>query len=205
MAIFFYLFASLITLSSIFVVNSKNPVYAVLWLILAFCNAAGLMILLGAEFISMMLVIIYVGAVAVLLLFVVMMLDINIAVLKQELRKNAFFSSLIALLALADLVIIILLGTGRIYPNEPRGFAEIDNTGNTQAIGEVLYTDFMLPFQISGIILFMAMVACIALTLRHKAGVKRQNKGQQLAKNKENSISLLKVEINRGVEDIQYD
>jgi NADH-quinone oxidoreductase subunit J len=205
MELFFYLFAALITVSSLMVVTSKNPVHSVLWLIFAFCNGSGLMILLGAEFLAMMLIIIYVGAVAVLFLFVVMMLDIHFSEARGDFRRNSSFTAFIALLMFIDLAVIIMLGTNFIDIGQEKAFRIPSHISNTEAIGRVLYTDFILPFQTAGIILFVAMIACIGLTLRHKPGVKRQNVKDQLGRSKENSMSLTKPVINSGVSGIKYD
>ncbi len=252
MEIFFYLFAGLMVISSYLVVISKNPVYSVLWLIFTFCNGSGLMILLGAEFLAMMLVVIYVGAVAVLFLFVIMMLNIRFMDIIVQFKKNLFISIAVALIMFADLVLIICLGAKDIVLDNSQfeigsdirlpekvtygeGFegdserktaaylsvredlstestyklpAEVDffrKSTNTHAIGQVLYTDYILPFQISGIILFMAMISCITLTIRNRSGVKRQDIAKQHAKNKDNSILMVKPRLNAGVGEIQYD
>ncbi len=205
MAIFFYLFASLLVVSSLLVVASKNPVYSVLWLIFAFCNSAGLMLLIGAEFLAMMLIIVYVGAVAVLFLFVVMMLNVSLTEIKEELNKNLFISVLVSLVMLADLIAIIVLGAKGVHAKGNGIFMIPADIGNVHAIARVLYTDFILPFQTAGLILFAAMVACIALTLRYRAGVKRQDTKEQLARTKENSLFLAKPKLNSGVEGIKYE
>ena len=205
MLIFFYLFAFYIVLSSVMVVISKNPIYSVIWLIFAFCNGAGLMILLGAEFIAMMLIIIYVGAIAVLFLFVVMMLNINFAEIKGEIRKNISLNLLIGLIMLVDFIIIILLSTKNIKLSHASNLSISKNVDNIYTIGKVLYTDFIVPFQCAGIILFIAMIACISLTLRSRIGVKRQNPGEQLLRNKQNSVRQLKPMLGSGIEDIDYD
>ncbi|ALN40915.1 NADH:ubiquinone oxidoreductase subunit J [Rickettsia rhipicephali] len=205
MPIFFYLFATLITISSLCVVLSKNSVYSVLWLIFAFINGAGLMILLGAEFLAMMLIVIYVGAVAVLFLFVIMMLDMHFNKTITQLKENLALSILIALIMFADLVIIILLGTKNINFNSNVSFAITNNISNTKAIGGVLYTEFMLPFQMAGLILFVAMIACITLTLKKREGVKRQDISKQLRHNKENTVLMTKPILNKGVENIKYE
>lgn len=205
MPIFFYLFATLITISSVCVVLSKNSVYSVLWLIFAFINGAGLMILLGAEFLAMMLIVIYVGAVAVLFLFVIMMLDMHFNKNITQLKANLALSIFIALIMFADLVIIILLGTKNINFNSNVSFAITNNISNTKAIGGVLYTDFMLPFQMAGLILFVAMIACITLTLKKREGVKRQDISKQLRHNKENTVLMTKPILNKGVENIKYE
>ncbi|ACP53910.1 MAG: NADH-quinone oxidoreductase subunit J [Rickettsia africae] len=205
MPIFFYLFATLITISSVCVVLSKNSVYSVLWLIFAFINGAGLMILLGAEFLAMMLIVIYVGAVAVLFLFVIMMLDMHFNKKITQLKANLALSIFIALIMFADLVIIILLGTKNINFNSNVSFTITNNISNTKAIGGVLYTDFMLPFQMAGLILFVAMIACITLTLKKREGVKRQDISKQLRHNKENTVLMTKPILNKGVENIKYE
>ncbi len=205
MPIFFYLFATLITISSVCVVLRKNSVYSVLWLIFAFINGAGLMILLGAEFLAMMLIVIYVGAVAVLFLFVIMMLDMHFNKTITQLKANLALSIFIALIMFADLVIIILLGTKNINFNSNVSFTITNNISNTKAIGDVLYTDFMLPFQMAGLILFVAMIACITLTLKKREGVKRQDISKQLRHNKENTVLMTKPILNKGVENIKYE
>ena len=204
MAIFFYIFAGLMVLSSLLVVNSKNPVYSVLWLIFTFCNAAGLIMLLGSEFLAMMLIIVYVGAVAVLFVFVIMMLDINTAEIKDNIRRNPSVGTIIALVMLADFIFVILLGTKSIKINTA-GFVIDSNISNIESIGKVLYTDFILPFQAAGIILFVAMISCITLTLRHRTNVKRQDIAQQLLSNKRDCLTVVKPEINSGMDGIKYD
>ncbi|WP_064429273.1 NADH-quinone oxidoreductase subunit J [Rickettsia sp. Tenjiku01] len=205
MPIFFYLFATLITISSVCVVLSKNSVYSVLWLIFAFINGAGLMILLEAEFLAMMLIVIYVGAVAVLFLFVIMMLDMHFNKTITQLKANLALSIFIALIMFADLVIIIILGTKNINFNSNVSFTITNNISNTKAIGGILYTDFMLPFQMAGLILFVAMIACITLTLKKREGVKHQDISKQLRHNKENTVLMTKPILNKGVENIKYE
>ncbi len=205
MALFFYGFAALIVLCSIMVISSRNPVHAVLWLIFAFCNGAGLMVLMGAEFIAMMLIIIYVGAVAVLFLFVVMMLDIKFAELKGAATSEMTFAFFLAFFLFADLVVVVLLGSKVIVPQGNASFAISPDVGNAYAIGRLLYTEFILLFQTSGVILFVAMVASIALTLRLRPGVKRQNVAGQLSRNKENSLLAAKLDGKTGLDNLNYD
>ena len=205
MALFFYGFAVLIILSSVMVISSRNPVHGVLWLIFAFCNGAGLMVLMGAEFLAMMLIVIYVGAVAVLFLFVVMMLDINFSELKGKIGSEMVFTSILALFLFADLVFIILIGAKIIVPKSAYSFAISPEIGNAYAIGRVLYTDFVLPFQTAGVILFVAMVASITLTLRLRPDVKRQNVAHQLQRNKANSLQLAKLDGKTGLDNLHYD
>jgi len=176
----------------------------VLWLIFAFLNGSGLMILLGAEFLAMMLIVIYVGAVAVLFLFVIMMLDMHFNKAIVQLKENPILSIFVALIMFADLVTIILLGTKNINFSSDISFA-ITNISNTKAIGNVLYTDFMIPFQMAGLILFVAMITCITLTLKKREGVKRQDITKQLGHNKSNAVLMTKPLLNKGVEHIKYE
>lgn len=208
MILFFYLFASLLLFSAFMVITSRNPVYSVLWLIFTFCNAAGLMVLLGAEFIAMMLVIIYVGAVAVLFLFVVMMLNINFRQIKTYSRKEILLYSGASFIFFIDLALIILLGskTIKLPPNNILTIStEISNVAH---IGSLLYTKFILVFQTCGIILFAAMVACISLTLddkRPKRNLLQQKVRKQLARTKQNSISIAKLTGKEGLNNLNYD
>jgi NADH-quinone oxidoreductase subunit J len=205
MALFFYGFAALILVCGIMVISSRNPVHSVLWLIFAFCNGAGLMVLMGAEFIAMMLIIIYVGAVAVLFLFVVMMLDIKFAELKGVATSEMTFAFFLAFFLFADLVVVVLLGSKVIVPTGAALFAISPDVGNAYAIGRLLYTDFILPFQTAGVILFVAMVASISLTLRLRPGVKRQNVAKQLSRNKDNSLLVAKIDGKSGLDNLNYD
>ena len=205
MAIFFYMFATLIVLSGIMVILSRNPVHAVLWLIFTFCNGAGLMVVVGAEFIAIMLIIIYVGAVAVLFFIVVMMLDIKFSEFKGGVDSAMSFAFVMAFLLFADLAVIILLGTKTIIPMGNIAFAIQPDIGNAYAVGRLLYTEFILPFQTAGIILFVAMIASISLTLRRRSGVKRQNVAEQMARNKDNSLSVAQVDGKSGLSNLNYD
>ena len=205
MALFFYGFAALIVVCSIMVISSRNPVHSVLWLIFAFCNGAGLMVLMGAEFIAMMLIIIYVGAVAVLFLFVVMMLDVKFAELKSAATSEITFSFFLSLFLFVDLVFVVLLGSKIIVPQGNAAFVISPDVGNAYAIGRLLYTEFVLPFQTSGLILFVAMIASIALTLRLRPGVKRQKVSSQLVRNKENSLLTAKLDGKSGLDNLNYD
>lgn len=205
MALFFYFFALLMVISAMCVITSRNPVHAVLWLILTFCNASGLMVLIGAEFIAMMLIIIYVGAVAVLFLFVVMMLDIKFTEFKGMLGAETGFAALIALLLFVDLVVIILLGTNILVPTSDSTFVISPEISNSHAIGRLLYTYFILPFQTAGIILFVAMIATISLTFRLRAGVRRQKVYMQMQRNKENSLAIANVDCKNGLSELKYE
>ena len=206
MALFFYIFAGLMILSSLLVITSKNPVHAVLWLIFAFCNGSGLMVLLGAEFIAMMLIIIYVGAVAVLFLFVVMMLDIKFTEFKGFIGPEMGATFFIAFLLFVDIVLVICLASKFIVPSATEVLFQIPaDISNAHAIGNLLYTTFIVPFQISGVILFVAMVATICLTLRLRPGVKRQKVSMQMKRNKENSLVISDVNCKNGLGDLNYE
>lgn len=205
MAIFFYVFSSLIILSALAVIISRNPVHSVLWLIFAFCNGAGLMVLMGAEFIAMMLIIIYVGAVAVLFLFVVMMLDIKLSELRGKLDMDMWFAFVMAVLLFADLTVIILINKKIIVPMETSTFRIMPEVGNAYAVGRLLYTEFVLPFQTAGLILFVAMIASIALTFRLRPDVKRQKVKDQIKRDKGNSLVMAKADGKQGLENLDYD
>ncbi len=195
-ALFFYLFAALTVASGAMVIVARNPVHAVLFLILAFFNAAGLFVLLGAEFLAMILVVVYVGAVAVLFLFVVMMLDVDFAELRAGFIKNAPLGALVGLILLAELVLV--LGVRLAQPGVLAApAAPIPTAGsgitNTEAIGRVLYTKYVYFFQGAGLILLVAMIGAIVLTLRHKEGVKRQSISAQVARSKATAVEVVKV------------
>jgi len=195
-AAFFYLFAAMTVASGAMVIVARNPVHAVLFLILAFFNAAGLFVLLGAEFLAMILVVVYVGAVAVLFLFVVMMLDVDFAELRAGFIKNAPLGAIIGLILLAELILV--LGVHVVDPGAlARPAAPIPTTGsgitNTEAIGRVLYTKYVYYFQGAGLILLVAMIGAIVLTLRHKEGVKRQSIARQVARGKATAMDIVKV------------
>jgi NADH-quinone oxidoreductase subunit J len=191
---FFYLFASLAVLSGAMVIVAKNPVHAVLFLILTFFNAAGLFILLNAEFLAMLLVIVYVGAVAVLFLFVVMMLDVDFAELRAGFIKNAPLGALIGGILVAELILV--LGTQAFKPGVTAAVGGVPisaKVSNTAALGQVLYTKYIYFFQGAGLILLVAMIGAIVLTLRHKEGVKRQNISQQNARGPKTAMDVIKV------------
>lgn len=206
MSIFFYIFSLLVILGSVGVVTSRNGVHSVLWMIFTFCNASGLFVLLGAEFLAMTLIIVYVGAVAVLFLFVVMMLGNRIFGIQgpQISKRSMLIGGVILTVLFIDLVLVVLASTnGGIVSFASKDIAA--HVTNTHAIGEVLYTDFMLPFQLSGIVLFVAMIGCIALTLEDKVIRKRQDHKIQLSHNKDNSIELVNPSLNKGIDGIKYD
>lgn len=198
--LFFYIFAFLLVVSSLTVILVKNPVHSVLWLIFAFFNATGLFILLGAEFLATVLVIVYVGAVAVLFLFVVMMLNINFTKLKEGFHKYVPVCTLIALVLMFDLFLVITKSTDVSFSvKSTLSFAEFAGLTNTHAIGSVLYTDYMSVFLIAGMILLVAMVSAIVLTYRKRENVRRQDASKQFARTKKDAIEIVKVEIGKGV------
>jgi NADH-quinone oxidoreductase subunit J len=194
-AFFFYVFAVLTVFAGSMVIVAKNPVHSVLYLILAFFNAAGLFVLLGAEFLAMMLVIVYVGAVAVLFLFVVMMLDVSFAELRAGFIKNAPLGALIGGIVLVELTMV--LGFGVVRPGlggvAAAPIADGSGISNTEALGRILYTKYVYFFQAAGLILLVAMIGAIVLTLRHRVGVKRQSIARQVARGPETAIEVVKV------------
>ena len=197
--LFFYAFAALLVISSLTLITVRNPVHSVLWLIFAFFNTAGLFILLDAEFLAMTLVIVYVGAVAVLFLFVVMMLNINLVKIKEGFTKNLPICILIALVLLADIILIVTnsSATTNILLKLPmKSFAGLTNT---HALASVLYTKFMPIFIIAGLILLVAMISAIILTHRKRENVRRQDAGKQISQSVRKSISVVKVENGKGV------
>ncbi len=200
-AFFFYVFAALTIASGFMVITVRNPVHAVLFLILAFFNAAGLFILLGAEFLAMILVIVYVGAVAVLFLFVVMMLDVDFAELRAGFMRYLPVGAAVGIVLLVELVLIAaswtLLPQGTLALKSP--IPPADQVSNTQAIGRVLYTDYVYFFQVAGVILLVAMIGAIVLTLRSREGVKRQNVAAQVARSPETAIEIVKVPTGKGL------
>ncbi len=199
-ALFFYLFAGLSILSGVMVIAARNPVHAVLFLILAFFNVAGLFLLLGAEFLAVILLIVYVGAVAVLFLFVVMMLDVDFAEL-----KSGFLSYLpVGLMIGGVLLLEIIMATSAWVLNPAISKLEknkvIDESiTNTEAFGRVLYTDHLYYFEAAGILLLVAMVGAIVLTLRTREGVKRQDIATQVARNPKDAIEIKQVETGKGI------
>jgi len=200
-ALAFYLFAGICTLSAVMVISARNPVHSVLFLILAFFNAAALFVLLGAEFLAMILVVVYVGAVAVLFLFVVMMLDINFVSLRRGLWKYMPIGALIALILVAELVFILASWSHEsVQSGEQNIFANLSLEGdNTEALGLVLYTDYFFLFQLSGMVLFVAMIGAIVLTLRQRPGVKRQNITRQNTLSRDQVVEVRKVETGKGI------
>jgi NADH-quinone oxidoreductase subunit J len=199
-ALFFYLFSGVAIGAAVMVIGARNPVHSVLFLILAFFNAAGLFVLLGAEFLAMILVIVYVGAVAVLFLFVVMMLDVDFVELRQGFLNYLPVGALIGVVLLGELLIV--LGGWVFAPTAPTVIAApVPATGisNTAALGAILYTRYAFFFQLAGLILLVAMIGAIVLTLRHKAYVRRQSVAAQVARTPATAIDIRKVPTGRGL------
>jgi|TARA_X000000950_G_scaffold97855_1_gene123675 NADH-quinone oxidoreductase subunit J len=193
---FFYLFALVTCLSGLMVISSRNPVHSVLFLILAFFNAAGLFILLNAEFLAMLLVVVYVGAVAVLFLFVVMMLDINFSELREGFQKYRPLG-----LVIGGILIAELIATFFEYSDMSTKLPAQQGVHNTRALGQVIYTDYIYLFQLAGLILLVAMVGAIALTLRRRSGVRRQVISEQNSRTRQETIRLAKVQSGKGAEE----
>jgi NADH-quinone oxidoreductase subunit J len=201
---FFYLFSIVTVASAFMVIASRNPVHSVLFLILAFVNAAGLFLLMGAEFLAMILVVVYVGAVAVLFLFVVMMLDVDFAELREGFLQYLPIGALIGVIFLIELILVV--GTWAIDPNLVRvpaaAIPPADQVTNTAALGRVLYTHYFFAFQAAGLILLVAMIGAIVLTLRERVGVKRQDISRQVARTHETAIEIRKVPFREGLKDV---
>ena len=200
-ALFFYLFAAICIASAVMVIVSRNPVHSVLFLILAFFNAAGLFVLMGAEFLAMILIVVYVGAVAVLFLFVVMMLDVDFAELREGFIEYLPIGVVIGGIFLVELLLVV--GVWVIKPGVAKSITAAipANVTNTEALGRVLYTRYIHYFQIAGMVLLVAMIGAIVLTLRHKVNVKRQDITVQNARTPELAMSIRKVASGQGLQE----
>ncbi len=196
-AIFFWLFAATLVVSALAVITARNPVHSVLFLILAFVSAAGLFLLMGAEFLGMILVVVYVGAVAVLFLFVVMMLDVDFAELKQGFVQYLPIGALIAFFVALELGFVAVGWTRS--PDAAAAASPSGTISNTAALGRVLYTQYFYFFQAAGMILLTAMIGAIVLTLRHKPDVKRQDISIQVARTPANAVEVRKVPSRVGI------
>jgi NADH-quinone oxidoreductase subunit J len=200
-ALFFYLFAGVCIASAFMVIAAKNPVHSVLFLILAFVNASGLFILLGAEFLAMILVIVYVGAVLVLFLFVVMMLDVDFAELRQGFLQYLPIGAVVGIILVIELVSVLFVWA--IGPDVQHAITApippIARMLNTEALGHLLYTRYVYFFQAAGLVLLVAMIGAIVLTLRHRPSVKRQNVAQQVARTKATAVEVVKVRSGQGL------
>jgi NADH-quinone oxidoreductase subunit J len=197
----FYLFSTIAVLAALNVIFQRNPVHSVLWLILTFFNAAGLFVLLGAEFAAMILVVVYVGAVAVLFLFVVMMLDINIAMMREGFMKYLPIGALIGAIIFVELALVF--GGWTISPRAEAlrlaptpDMAVVDNT---EALGRIMYTQYVYVFQAAGIVLLVAMIGSIVLTLRRRPGVRKQDISAQVHRRKEDTVAVVKVPVGKGI------
>lgn len=199
--LFFYLFAAVLIASAFMVIASRNPVHSVLFLILAFVNAAGLFVLIGAEFLAMILIVVYVGAVAVLFLFVVMMLDVNFAELRQGFLQYLPAGALVGLIFLVELLLVVgswVTGPGIKDAIRAPIPAAAEMT-NTEAIGRVLYTTYVHYFELAGVVLLVAMIGAIVLTLQHRKNVQRQSIASQNARSKESAMEIRKVRSGQGI------
>jgi NADH-quinone oxidoreductase subunit J len=191
----FYLFATMTIASAVAVIFARNPVHSVLWLILAFFNAAGLMLLVGAEFIAMLLVIVYVGAVAVLFLFVVMMLDVDFASLRSGFTKNLPFGLLVALVLLAEIVIAVSVRQAGPASNA----IPATNQPNIVALGEMLYSRYLFPFEIAGLILLVAMIGAIVLTHRSRGDARGQKASKQIGRRPKDAVKNMQPGVGEGM------
>ncbi|MFA7414166.1 MAG: NADH-quinone oxidoreductase subunit J [Rhizobium sp.] len=200
-ALFFYLFAFVAVASAFMVISARNPVHSVLFLILTFVNASGLFLLTGAEFLAMILLVVYVGAVAVLFLFVVMMLDIDFAELRSGALKYAPIGALVGIVVAAELVIVV--GGSVLSPQALNAVTmpipTLAERTNTAALGDVLYTNYVYFFQIAGLVLLVAMIGAIVLTLRHRENIKRQDISKQVARTPATAVKVVKVKSGQGV------
>ena len=200
-AVFFYLFAFVAVAAAFMVISARNPVHSVLFLILTFVNAAGLFMLAGAEFLAMILLVVYVGAVAVLFLFVVMMLDVDFAELKSGALQYAPIGALVGLILAGELVVVLggYAFAPRLADTISKPIPPLATRSNTAALGDILYTDYIYYFQIAGLVLLVAMIGAIVLTLRHKEGVKRQSIAAQVARTPATAIEIKKVKTGEGI------
>lgn len=190
----FYIFAILTFFSGVLVITARNPIHSVLFLILAFFNSSGLLILLGAEFLAMILVIVYVGAVAVLFLFVVMMLDTNSHILKRNIKQNLILGSFVGLILMFELI-----GLSSGFFPEQFHEKKLIISDNTRDLGFVLYTKYAYIFELSGLVLFVAMIGAIVLTMRERTGSRRQKISEQVSRLRSESVELVKVQSGNGV------
>jgi len=198
-ALAFYLFAIVAVFSGAMVITARNPVHSVLFLILAFFNAAGLFVLLGAEFLAMILVVVYVGAVAVLFLFVVMMLDINFTALRRGIRQHLMLGLSVGVVLLAELIFSAQALAPQVAAHIAQSAAPQIAGTNTQALGAILYTRYIYAFEGSGLILLVAMIGAIVLTHRQRSGVRRQVIAKQIARTRAETIEVVKVPTGHGI------
>jgi NADH-quinone oxidoreductase subunit J len=198
-AIAFYILAATTVGAGFLVISARNPVHSVLFLITSFFSAAGLFVLLGAEFLAMLLVVVYVGAVAVLFLFVVMMLDVDFASFREGFAKYLPIGGVVALVLLIEMVLVTTaVATGGAAEGMPTPAPGLDAT-NAETIGRVLYTDYVYLFQAAGLVLLVAMIGAIVLTLRHREGVRKQNVGEQVNRLRRESVAVVQVKTGEGI------
>jgi NADH-quinone oxidoreductase subunit J len=195
-AIAFYVLAAVAILAAFAVISARNPVHSVLFLILTFFSAAGLFVLMGAEFLAMLLIVVYVGAVAVLFLFVVMMLDVDFVELRQGFLNYLPVGAIVALVLFAELGLVAGAAWQASARAAPIAAAEVTNA---EAIGRVLYTDYLLLFQLAGLVLFVAMIGAIVLTLRERPGVRRQKVARQVGRRRADAVELKDVRPGQGL------
>ena len=199
LSLFFYLFASIVVVSALMVVISRNPVHSVLFLILTFFNSSALFVLMGAEFLAMLLLVVYVGAVAVLFLFIVMMLNIDFLTLRKGMSKNAPIGVIVGLILFFEIVISIVgVNFGEFSTPASELKVVYSEVENTRALGMVLYTKYGYLFQCAGMILLVAMIGAIVLTHRQRASVRRQKVGKQILRSRDDSVEIKKVELGKG-------
>ena len=200
-ALAFYLFSFMAVIGALNVIFQRNPVHSVLWLIFTFFNAAALFVLLGAEFVAMILVVVYVGAVAVLFLFVVMMLDINVIMLREGFLKYLPVGALFGVILLVELAVVFGGWTMAPQAEQLRVFPtpNPDQITNTEALGRILYTDYAYLFQVSGLVLLVAMIGAIVLTLRRRTGVRKQKISDQVARDSQDTVTLVQVPSGKGL------
>jgi NADH-quinone oxidoreductase subunit J len=194
----FYVFSAVIIASALMVISARNPVHSVLYLILAFFNAAALFVLLGAEFLAMILVVVYVGAVAVLFLFVVMMLDIDFVALRSGFMQYLPLGTVLGLVLFSEFLVAVGAWTFADGAQAVRAVPLPEGVSNTEALGRVLYTDYVFYFQTAGMVLLVAMIGAIVLTLRHRPGVKRQSISRQVAREPKTAVELVDVKPGQG-------
>ena len=202
-ALAFYFFAAILVASAVMVIAARNPVHSVLFLILSFFNAAGLFVLMGAEFLAMILVVVYVGAVAVLFLFVVMLLDVDLVKLREGFLQYLPIGAIIGAILAIELGMVY--GSWKISEVAPAALAakapDPGMMSNTDALGRLIYTDYIYLFQASGLVLLVAMIGAIVLTLRHKPGVKRQDIGKQVARTPKTGMELVQIKPGEGISE----
>ena len=198
-ALAFYLFAATMVASALMVVVARNPVHSVLFLIFTFFNAAGLFVLLGAEFLAMILVVVYVGAVAVLFLFVVMMLDIDFAELRQGFLNYLPVGGVIGFMIVIELILVLGANSYGEMPQSLSGVPSLGEVSNTEALGHLLYTKYVYLFQAAGMVLLVAMIGAIVLTLRTREGVRKQNISDQVRRTREQAVELRQIEPGQGI------